>query len=152
MEVHFYQLQNSALAKVTHDLAARCLQHGWQVNVVAPNAVDQMDGALWAVEECGFFPHGVAGAPYADQQTVLISNAPDHSNNPDALILTGLSELKTEDLNGYQRVSVVFDGNNLDELQNARSIWKNLVGGDTIAKYWSQENGSWKMKASSDAE
>ena len=151
MEVHFYQLQSSPLARVIYDLSQRCLQNGWRVNVVAPSSVDQVDDLLWSFDESGFFPHAKESDPRAARQDVLISSAPIKANNPKALILTGMSEVAPDALSEFERVSVLFDGRNPDELQNARHGWKTLTGAGLTAKYWSQEEGPWKMKASSDA-
>lgn len=151
MEVHFYQLQSSPLARVVHDLSARCLQNGWKVNVVAPSSAKVLDDQLWSFDEESFFPHCRDTDSRASDQNVVVSAVPSHANNATALVLTGMSTPEPATLTHYERVSVLFDGRNNDELQNARSGWKSVTSAGVTAKYWSQENGSWEMKASNDA-
>ncbi|MEM9715807.1 MAG: DNA polymerase III subunit chi, partial [Pseudomonadota bacterium] len=106
---------------------------------------------LWRFDEAGFFPHGTEDQPRQTDQQVLISKQPSTVNDPSALIFTCGSHVSASGLDAYQRVSILFDGRNPDELTQARSTWKELTQAGLTAKYWSQETGKWEMKASSDA-
>lgn len=151
MEVHFYQLQHSPLAKVLFDLSQRCLQNGWRVNIVAPSAAQRIDDMLWSFDDAGFFPHATDQVKRAKDQPVLISEEESKANDPSALIVTGMGSIEKSAVGDYARVSLVFDGRNPDELQNARALWKTLTGAGIAAKFWSQEDGPWAMKAANDA-
>ena len=151
MEVHFYQLQSFPLPRVVADLSARCLEQGWRVNVVAPAASRQLDDALWSFDDQSFLPHGIDKQDRAASQPILISEEQVSTNAPAALILTGLAPVDPAALDDYQRVSVLFEGSDPDQLSHARQSWKAVVAAAAKAKYWSQETGKWEMKASSDA-
>ncbi|MEM9211886.1 MAG: DNA polymerase III subunit chi [Pseudomonadota bacterium] len=150
MEVHFYQLWSSPLPRVIYDLSTRCLDHGWRVNIVAPKQVAAIDTALWTFDDMVFFPHGTESDDRASEQTVVLSDEPTQVNQAQALILAGMADISSKTVAGFERVCVIFSGQNPDELGNARTGWKQITGDGHIAKYWSQESGAWDLKASSD--
>jgi DNA polymerase-3 subunit chi len=52
------------------------------------------------------------------------------------------------DISGYERIVVLFDGQDEPALAGARDMWKQVRTGGHEATYWQQaENGRWEKKA-----
>ena len=52
-----------------------------------------------------------------------------------------------EEAEGFDRVCVLFDGNDEVALNHARGQWKSLTQAGVSAQYWSEESGRWEKKA-----
>ncbi len=148
-EAYFYHLTRRPLELTLSDLAAKSLERGWRVAVrgVEPARMDWLDQALWTVSEEGFLPHGLAGAPHAADQPVLLTTAREAVNAASVLMSMDGAAVEAEDVTAMQRVCVLFDGHNEDAVARARVQWKTLTGAGCKAQYWSEESGRWEKKA-----
>lgn len=152
-EVFFYHLTRSSLEQTVTDLCAKCLSRDWKVLIHGPNAdqLTRLDQAMWGRNDDSFLPHGQAGSGHDAMQPVLLSDQPDNANQARVLMLVDGAPLDVAAIPKYERVCLVFDGNNGDQLQQARADWKALTAVGIAAQYWSQEGGGWAMKAESKA-
>lgn len=145
-EVFFYHLTTQPLEQTLPKLLGLARKAGWKIAVRGKSAdrLDWLDGKLWDGD--GFLPHGRTGGAHDADQPILLTDGPA-TNAPDCLISIDGADLAPEDVPNLKRAMILFDGNDGDAVAFARTQWKAITGTDVPAKYWSQENGPWEMKA-----
>ena len=123
-EVLFYHLQNMALEKVLPPLLEKSLERGWRVVVQASSdeRVEALDGHLWTYRDDSFLPHATWRATDAAEQPVLLTIDAANPNNAQVRFLVDNAPLP-EDAAQYQRMVLVFDGDDDDALAQARAAW-----------------------------
>ena len=148
-EVLFYHLTRSPIEATLPELLEKTLARGWKALVRGGDRkrLDWLDGKLWA-GDTGFLPHGLAGGPHDADQPVLLTTGADAPNRADILFAIDRAEVSVAEAQGFQRVCILFDGNANSAVEFARGQWSALAGAGLPSKYWSQESGSWQVKAS----
>lgn len=148
-EILFYHLQSQPLERVLPTLLARSRERGWKVAVEASSAerVSALDDHLWTYADDAFLPHGTDQEPEAASQPILLTTSEANPNN--AAIRFCVDGARIPDaLDGYERIVLMFDGDDPDALAKAREDWKRLKAVGHAATYWQQdENGRWEKKA-----
>lgn len=150
-EVFFYHLTRSPVQATLATLLDKSLAAGWRVlvRVGDPARLGWYDDQLWLQPEDGFLPHAIAGqGPDADQP-ILLAGPDGRAPGRQAMVCVDSAELSAEDLSGLSRGMILFDGRDDSALAHARGQWRRLTGAGIKAKYWSEETGSWQMKAES---
>ncbi|MFN6977559.1 MAG: DNA polymerase III subunit chi [Gemmobacter sp.] len=153
--VRFYHLTRLAPTAVVTQLAERALGQGWRVALRTPSAerAAWWDAALWLGAEDGFFAHGRAGGPHdADQPVLVVTDAGRPANGARYLVGLDGAAIEPGDLAAYERVSVLFDGNDPAQVEVARGQWRRLTGAGARAEYWAEESGRWVRKAEAGGE
>lgn len=151
-EVLFYHLEQRPLDEVLPTLVEKTLERGWRAVIQAGSAerVDALDTLLWTFREGSFVPHGSARSGNAALQPVFLTAGNDNPNEADVRFMVdgaGFAALADE-LATYTRVVFMFDGNDAQELANARTTWKAIKAAGASATYWQQgEGGRWEKKA-----
>ncbi len=148
-EVYFYHLTETPLEAALPLLLEKSLERGWKVAVQGPSAerLDFLDGHLWTYRQDSFLPHGRSGGAHDAAQPVLLTQEADHANDPEILMLIDGAETQPADLAGFERVCVLFDGNDETAVGRTRSYWTTLKGADVALRYWYQEAGRWRERA-----
>jgi len=147
-DVAFYHLQTISLETALPQLLAKCLQRSWRVvvEVGEPSRIKDLDEHLWTFSDASFLPHAGEGAGHPERQPIWLSAT---SANPNGAAVRFFVEgaLPHDDhvLNDYERALLMFDGNNLDAVQNARGVWKTLRDDGHSLSYWRQsDTGAWQ--------
>ncbi len=148
-EILFYHLQGQKLEGVLTPLLEKSLERGWKVVVqgASEERIDALDAHLWTYRDDGFLPHGTWREPDAVAQPVLLTL---NDGNPNAADVRFLIEgaAVPEDAGGYQRIVLVFDGDDDDAVAAARAQWTDAKAKGFVATYWQpDENGRWVKKA-----
>ena len=145
----FYQLQEKSLADTLRMLVGKSLEAGWRVAVRGTNdaGLQALDRALWLGPQDSFLPHGVAGGDHDAQQPVLLSTTADNANAAQCIMAVHRAEVTAQDVAGMERVCILFDGYDEDELAHARVQWSALKAAGVQAQYWAEDAGRWVMKA-----
>jgi DNA polymerase-3 subunit chi len=148
-EVFFYHLSASPLEQMLPQVLQRTLQNNWRVLVrcADKDQVNWLDARLWGGNTPQFLPHGVQGGAHDADQPVLLTSEAGNPNGAKALMLVMGAKTSAQEVAEFERVSLIFNGNDEAALQAARSDWKNLTDEGVAAKYWSQASGRWEMKA-----
>ena len=148
-EAYFYHLTRRGLPETLTMLLERALDRGWRVAVRGRDAaaLEALDQALWLGPEDRFLPHGLAGGAHDALQPVLLTTARDAANAPDCLMSVHGAEVSAAEVGALARVCVLFDGADAAAVGAARGQWKALKDAGAKAQYWSEEEGSWQMKA-----
>jgi DNA polymerase-3 subunit chi len=146
-EVLFYHLDRQPLERVLPGLLEKCVERGWAtvVQFGSEERCEAIDALLWTYRDEAFLPHGTAKDGQADAQPIWLTTGDDNPNGATVRFVTDGAALPDPD--GYQRVVLIFDGNDNDAVDRARAAWKALKGTGHDATYWQQsERGRWERK------
>lgn len=148
-EVLFYHLQQQPLEAVLPTLLQKTLERGWRavVQVTTEERMAALDDHLWTFSDESFLPHGTDREAHAADQPILIALSGDNPNGAAIRFLVEGADLP-EDMSAYERVAILFDGNDDQALAFAREQWRAVKAGNHDATYWQQdERGRWQRKA-----
>ena len=148
-EVLFYHLQRQPLDAVLPQLVERSLARGWRVavQVGSPERLSALDDHLWTYAEDSFLPHVLDREPGAAEEAVVLTSSAENVNGAAVRFLVDGASLPP-DISAYERVVVMFDGQDESALAGAREMWKQVRTGGHEATYWQQaESGRWEKKA-----
>ncbi|RED15634.1 DNA polymerase III subunit chi [Parasphingopyxis lamellibrachiae] len=143
MQVDFYQLAGTPIEAVVPQLAAKTLESGERLLIVASDAKLRalLDEALWTYDPASFLPHGQSGDETGADQPALLSAETDSANAAKFIMLAD-GEWRDAALN-FDRAFYLFDADRLDEARNA---WRSLAVMDAVEpRYWKQDNGRWRQ-------
>lgn len=153
-EVWFYHLVRQPLDRVLPTLLEKAAARGLRIVVQsgAPERVDALDAVLWTYNEESFLPHGTARDGDAELQPVYLTDGDENPNGATMRIFVDGASAAEAALSGaaqgYERLILMFDGNDEDAVADARAQWKSLKQADFALSYWQQnENGGWEKKA-----
>lgn len=146
--VMFYQLSRSGAEQTVRTLLDRAMGQGWRIMIRSTDAaaLNRLDERLWLQPEDGFLPHGrEGGSADADQPVLLGMGA--ITNGAKGLMLLDQAEASETEARDLERVWVIFDGANEDQLMSARRYWKHITDLGLAAQYWSEDSGRWEKRA-----
>jgi DNA polymerase-3 subunit chi len=147
-EVLFYHMQNMKLENVLPPLLEKSLERGWRVVVQAGSEerADALDAHLWTYKDDSFLPHGTwRDGDAADQPVVLAVT----ENNPNAANVRFLvdSGALPADAENYERVVLMFNGDDTEALEGARAAWKDGKARGFAVTYWqADDRGRWQRR------
>lgn len=148
-EVLFYHLQNMSVESVLPPLLEKSLERGWRVVVQASSEerIEALDAHLWTWRDDAFLPHGTWREPDAGEQPVLLTLDGENPNQATVRFLVEGAELPG-DAAGYQRLVLLFDGDDPDAVAAARERWAAAKKDGFEVTYWqADENGRWQRQA-----
>jgi DNA polymerase-3 subunit chi len=148
-EILFYHLQGQKLDGVLPGLLEKSLERGWKVIVqgASEERIDALDAHLWTYRDDGFLPHGTWREADAAAQPVLLTV---NDGNPNAASVRFLIDGAgvPADAEAYQRIVLLFNGEDEDAVAAARSTWSEAKAKGFGATYWQpDEQGRWAKKA-----
>jgi DNA polymerase-3 subunit chi len=148
-EVVFYHLQGRPLESALPQLLEKSYERGWRVVVqgASDERIEALDAQLWTYGDGSFLPHGTAREPDAAVQPILLTTS-DH--NPNGATVRFLIEgvPMPADAAGYERIVLIFDGEDEDAVAAARAQWAGAKARGLDVTYWQpDENGRWVKKA-----
>lgn len=148
-EVLFYHLQNQPLEAALPRLLEKTLERGWRavVQATSPERLAALDDHLWTFSDESFLPHATDREPEAAEQPVILTLS---DSNPNEAAIRFLVEgaAPPPDVASYERLLVLFDGNDETALAAAREQWKAFKAAGHQATYWQQDSrGRWERKA-----
>ena len=81
---YFYHLTRRPLEDTLPMLLGKAQEAGWRVAVrgTTPARMEWLDEKLWLGPEEGFLPHGLATAPHAARQPILLTTGADSPTDP----------------------------------------------------------------------
>jgi len=148
-EILFYHLQRQPLERVLPTLLEKSLERGWRVVVqgASDERIEALDAYLWTFRDDSFLPHGTHKQPEANEQPILLTVNDDNPNKADVRFLIDGVPVP-EDASPYQRIVLLFDGEDEDAVAAARTHWTQANEKGLDATYWqSDEQGRWVKKA-----
>ena len=148
-EVLFYQLQLQPIERVLPPLLERSLERGWRVVVQSSSEerIDALDAHLWTYKDDSFLAHGTHREPDAAAQPVLLTVNDDNPSGANVRFLIDGAAVPV-DAEAYQRIVLIFDGEDDEALAAARGHWTAAKQKGFDVTYWqADENGRWEKKA-----
>lgn len=147
-DVLFYHLQAMSLEQVLPSLLEKSLARGWRVVVQATSEqrADALDAILWTYRDDSFLPHGTWREPDANIQPIVLAIAEDNPNRANVRFLVDNAALPA-DADQYERVVLVFDGDDGEALGLARTAWSVSKARGFAVTYWqADERGRWQRR------
>lgn len=147
-EILFYHLERRPLEQVLPTLLEKCLERGWRCVVQCGSAErrDALDGHLWTYNDASFLPHGTEAQPLPERQPVLLATSDANPNGATVRFL--VDGVPLPDPSPYQRLVLLFDGRDDEQVALARERWREAKGLGHDLTYWQQEEtGRWVKKA-----
>jgi DNA polymerase-3 subunit chi len=144
-EVLFYHLQRQPLEAVLPTLLERSLERGWRavVRATSDERLAALNDHLWTFSDESFLPHCIDREPDAAEQPVVLTLAERNPNGAAILFLVEGAPVPA-DATAYQRLVLLFDGNDEEALAAAREDWKRVKAAGHNATYWQQDaSGRW---------
>lgn len=150
-EVWFYHLERSSVFSVLPELLERTLARGLRALVISggDDCLEKLDEAMWGGPEDSFLAHGRWDAPHAARQPILLARSPftgETSPNGANLVFL-IDQAVAPTLYAYDRLVLLFDGQDEAALARARADWKAFKAAGHPVSYWKQgaERGWQKM-------
>jgi len=147
-EVLFYHLQDMTLETVLPPLLEKSLDRGWRVVVqsTSEERADALDAHLWTYRDDSFLPHATWRAGDASDQPIVLTTEPGNPNNAKIRFLVDNAPLP-DDSSSYERLVLVFNGDDGDALTVARSAWTECKSHGFDVTYWqADERGRWQRR------
>lgn len=147
-EILFYHLQRQPLEAVLPTLVEKSIERGWRVaiEVPRPERLSALDDHLWTYRDESFLPHGTDQAADCAEEPILLTSGSANLNKADVRFLVD-GAMVGEDFEAYQRIILMFDGNDDMALARARDEWRKIRALGHEATYWQQdETGRWAKK------
>jgi DNA polymerase III subunit chi len=136
-EVLFYHLQNMMLENVLPPLLEKSIERGWRV--VVQSTSEERAEAL--------DPHATWRAADAAEQPIVLTVEALNPNNAQVRFLVDNAALP-DDGASYERMVMVFDGDDADALAVARAAWTESKARGFAVTYWqADEHGRWQRRS-----
>lgn len=148
-EVLFYHLQNMTLEGVLPPLLEKSIERGWRVVVQASSEdrVEALDAHLWTYRDDSFLPHASWRVADAAEQPIVLAIDETNPNGAQVRFLVDSAPLPA-DAGGYERMVLVFNGDDTDALAAARAAWIDCKAKGFTATYWqADERGRWQKRS-----
>jgi DNA polymerase-3 subunit chi len=147
-EVLFYHLQNMSLESVLPPLLEKSLERGWRVVVqsTSQERSDALDAHLWTYRDDSFLPHATSRATNLADQPIVLAEEEGNPNGANVRFLIDNATLPADSEN-YERMVMVFNGDDADSLAAARSAWTACKSRGFEVTYWqADERGRWQRR------
>ena len=89
--------------------------------------VEALDAHLWTFRDDAFLPHGVWRDPEAREQPILLTVNDDNPNQASVRFLIDGAAVPS-DAAAYERIVLLFDGEDPDAVETARARWQEAKG------------------------
>jgi DNA polymerase III subunit chi len=147
-EILFYHLRGQTPEQVLPALLQKSLERGWRAVIQAssPERLEALDAHLWTWRDDAFLPHGTWREAQAAEQPILLTL---HDDNPNGAAVRFLIEgaVMPGDTSAYQRVVLLFDGEDPEALAGARTRWTEAKSAGFDVTYWqTDEKGTWRRQ------
>jgi DNA polymerase-3 subunit chi len=145
-EMLFYHLQRRPLDRVLPALLEKSLERGWRVVVQAASEerIEALDAQLWTFRDDGFLPHGTWRETDAREQPILLTFNTDNPNGATVRFLIDGAPVPA-DAEVYQRIVLIFDGDDPDAVAAARERWREGKAKGFDVTYWQTDaEGRWQ--------
>src|SRR5436190_23284559 len=148
-EILFYHLQRQPIEKVLPQLLEKSLERGWRVVVqtATDERVEALDAQLWTYRDDGFLAHGTYRESEAPMQPVLLTVHDDNPNGATVRFLIDGAPVPP-DAATFARIVLLFDGDDPDAVEAARTRWGEAKQNGFDVTYWQPDaHGRWQRKA-----
>jgi len=116
------------------------------VQSASEERADALDAHLWTYRDESFLPHATWRAADAEEQPILLTVAEANPNRANVRFLIDNAALPG-DCDSYERMVLLFNGDDADALAFARSAWTDCKSRGFEVTYWqADEQGRWRRR------
>jgi DNA polymerase-3 subunit chi len=147
-EVLFYHLQDMTIETVLPPLLEKSLERGWRVVVqsTSEERTEVLDAHLWTYREDSFLPHATWRVADAGEQPIILAVEESNPNRANVRFLVDNAPLPA-DSDIYDRVVLLFNGDDADALAAARRSWTDCKARGFDVTYWqADDRGRWQKR------
>jgi DNA polymerase III subunit chi len=147
-EVLFYHLQDVTLENVLPPLLEKSLERGWRVVVqsTSEERTEALDAHLWTYREDSFLPHATSRVADVADHPIVLAVEDSNPNRANVRFLVDNAALPA-DSDVYDRVVLLFNGDDADALTAARQAWTDCKARGFDVTYWqADERGRWQKR------
>jgi DNA polymerase III subunit chi len=147
-EVLFYHLQDMTIENVLPPLLEKSLERGWRVVVqsTSEERTEVLDAHLWTYREDSFLPHATWRVADAGDQPIILAVEEGNPNRANVRFLVDNAPLPA-DSDIYDRVVLLFNGDDADALAAARRSWTDCKARGFDVTYWqADDRGRWQKR------
>ena len=148
-EVLFYHLKGQTPEQVLPSLLLKSLDRGWRAVVqgTTEERMEALDAHLWTWRDDSFLPHGMWRDPGAGEHPILLTVDEKNPNQAAIRFLVEGADMPA-DAAAYERVVLIFDGDDSEAVQAARAHWSKAKSAGLEVTYWQpDEMGVWRRQA-----
>lgn len=145
-EIRFYHLMRSQPEQALPELLEKTLAKGWRavVKTAASAQVEALNAHLWTYRKDSFLPHGAAKDNHAQEQPIWLTDKDEAPNEAQAaFVLDGSVPAAPE---SFALVCDMFDGNDNESVERARTRWTAYKTAGHKMAYWQQVEKGWTQK------
>jgi len=129
-------------------LVERSLARDWRVvlQFTRQDSLEMIDTKLWTFSDSSFMAHSHEEDEFMHLQPVFLTL--DAQLNPNVAHIRFCCEgAHCPDFQLYQRLVVMFDGHDEEQLEKARIRWRDFKASGEDVTYWQQKiGGGWEKK------
>ncbi len=147
-ELLFYHMQEAKLGKLLPPLLEKSLARSWRVVVESGSEerADMLDAHLWTYSDDSFLPHTTWRASDAAEQPIVLTAGPGNPNSATVRVLVDSAALPA-DAQHYNRVVLMFSGEDVDAVEGARAAWREGKARGFDVTYWqTDDRGRWQRR------
>jgi DNA polymerase-3 subunit chi len=117
------------------------------VQAASEERVEAIDAHLWTWNDEAFLPHATWRDSEAAEQPILLTLTEDNLSGASVRFLVDGAGLP-RDASAYQRIVLLFDGDDPDAIATARTRWSEAKSAGFEVTYWkTDENGRWTRQS-----
>lgn len=146
--VQFYHLLSTPLERALPRLLEKALAAGFRVVLTTdtPERLERLNQLLWSYDPASFLPHGTAADGHAALQPVYLTTGTERPN--DGRILAVTDGKFPDNALEYERILDIFDGNDTQAVEAARTRWASYARQSFALTYMRQNAaGGWDKKS-----
>jgi DNA polymerase III subunit chi len=148
-EILFYHLRGQTPEQILPALLYKSLDRGWRVVVqgTTEERMEALDAHLWTWRDDSFLPHGTWRDAEAPEHPILLTIDEKNPNNAAIRFLVEGANMP-DDVAAYERVVLIFDGEDIEAVETARTQWSKAKAAGLEVTYWqADEKGVWRRQA-----
>jgi DNA polymerase III subunit chi len=148
-EIVFYHLRGQTPEQVLPALLYKSLDRGWRAVVqgTTEERMEALDAHLWTWRDDSFLPHGTWRDAEAAEHPILLTIDERNPNNAAIRFLVEGADMPA-DVTSYERVALIFDGEDVEAVETARTHWRTAKAAGLAVTYWqTDEKGVWRREA-----
>jgi len=148
-EMLFYHMKGQTPEQVLPALLQKSLERGWRVvvQVSSDERVEALDAHLWTWRDDAFLPHGTWRDTEAAEHPIVLTVNEENPNGATVRFLVDGANLGGE-ASAYERIVLLFDGDDPDAVETARTRWSEAKAAGVEVTYWqADDQGRWRRQA-----
>lgn len=147
MEISLYHFTKEPLEKALPRLMEKVYASGKRALIMAQTdeQVEALNKGMWTFATFAFIPHGSQADGFAEQQPIWLTTKEENPNGAEIIVLT--NNIQTDYIAQFSRCLDVFDGNDINALQQAKQRISMYKSNQYNLTYWLQgTKGNWEKQ------